>query len=71
VALGLSGKFNHMVGVRAAGTVLAINVDPEAPVFAHADVGIVGDWHDVLPVLEEALRRQAEAGAQLVTEPTG
>lgn len=56
VALGLSGKFNHMVGVRAAGTVLAVNVDPEAPVFDYADVGILGDWHDVVPLLAEALR---------------
>ena len=58
VALGLSGKFNHMVGVRAAGTVLAVNADPEAPVFAHCDVGIVGDWHDAVPLLADALRRR-------------
>jgi electron transfer flavoprotein alpha subunit len=51
VAVGVSGKFNHMVGVRAAGTVLAVNTDPEAPVFGHADVGIVGDWHEVVPLL--------------------
>ncbi|HVT42194.1 MAG TPA: electron transfer flavoprotein subunit alpha/FixB family protein, partial [Acidimicrobiales bacterium] len=56
VALGLSGKFNHMVGVRSAGTVLAVNTNPEAPVFAHCDVGIVGDWHEVLPLLTDALR---------------
>jgi electron transfer flavoprotein alpha subunit len=72
VALGLSGKFNHMVGVRAAGTVLAINVDPEAPVFVHADVGIVGDWHEILPVLEEVLRNRLEPeAAALATEPAG
>jgi len=59
VALGLSGKFNHMVGVRGAGTILAVNADPDAPVFDHADVGIVADWHDALPLLEEALRRRA------------
>jgi electron transfer flavoprotein alpha subunit len=56
VAVGLSGKFNHMVGVRSAGTVLAINPDEAAPVFGHADIGIVGDWHDVVPLLAEALR---------------
>ena len=44
VALGLSGKFNHMVGVRGAGTVLAVNRDPDAPVFEHADIGIVAEW---------------------------
>ena len=59
VAVGLSGKFNHMVGVRAAGTVVAINADRQAPVFEHCDVGIVGDWHQVVPLLEEALRRVA------------
>ena len=46
-----------MVGVRAAGTILAVNKDPGAPVFEHCDVGIVGDWHEVVPLLHEALRR--------------
>jgi len=59
VAVGLSGKFNHMVGVRAAGTILAINQDRDAPVFEHCDVGIVGDWHEVVPLLHAALRRAA------------
>ena len=59
VAVGLSGKFNHMVGVRAAGTILAVNADREAPVFDHCDVGIVGDWHEVVPLLHQALRRAA------------
>ena len=57
VAVGLSGKFNHVVGVRAAGTILAVNADRGAPVFAHCDVGIVGDWHEVVPLLHGALRR--------------
>jgi electron transfer flavoprotein alpha subunit len=56
VAIGLSGKFNHMVGVRSAGTILAINEDPAALVFEHCDVGVLGDWRDVLPVLEAELR---------------
>ena len=41
VAIGTSGKFNHMVGVRTAGTVLAINPDRDALVFQHADLGVV------------------------------
>ncbi len=57
VAIGLSGKFNHMVGVRAAGTILAVNEDREAPVFEQCDVGIVGDWHEVVPLLHAELRR--------------
>ncbi|MBV8463987.1 MAG: electron transfer flavoprotein subunit alpha/FixB family protein, partial [Acidimicrobiales bacterium] len=68
VALGLSGKFNHMVGVRAAGTILAVNTDPDAPVFEHCDIGIVGDWHEVVPLLQHALRaRQSEADATAVS----
>jgi electron transfer flavoprotein alpha subunit len=59
VAVGLSGKFNHMVGVRSAGTILAINQDPDALVFGHCDVGIVGDWHQVVPLLAQALLRAA------------
>ena len=57
VSIGASGKFNHMVGVRAAGTVLAINPDPDALVFGVADVGIVADWHDAVPRLVAALAR--------------
>ena len=56
VAIALSGKFNHMVGVRSAGTILAVNDDPTMPVFAAADVGIVGDWRAVVPVLAAELR---------------
>ena len=55
VSIGASGKFNHAVGVRAAGTVLAINPDPDAPIWEHADAGIVADWHDALPLLVEQL----------------
>jgi electron transfer flavoprotein alpha subunit len=56
VAVGLSGKFNHMVGVRAAGTVLAINEDPGALVFSQCDIGLVGDWRRTVPALASALR---------------
>ncbi len=51
VAIALSGKFNHMVGVRSAGTILAINEERDMPVFAAADVGIIGDWREVVPAL--------------------
>ncbi len=57
VAIGVGGKFNHMVGVRAAGTILAINRDSDAPVFDAADVGIVGDWREVVPLLVAELDR--------------
>jgi electron transfer flavoprotein alpha subunit len=56
VSVGASGKFNHIVGLRGARTVLAINNDPDAPIFEAADIGIVGDWREVVPVLVEQLR---------------
>ena len=55
VSVGASGKFNHTVGLRAARTVLAINNDPSAPIFQAADVGIVADWRDALPLLVKEL----------------
>jgi electron transfer flavoprotein alpha subunit len=54
IALALSGKFNHSCGMQAAGTVLAINSDPKAPIFAHADIGIVADWAECVPLLSKA-----------------
>jgi electron transfer flavoprotein alpha subunit len=57
VAIGVSGNANHSVGVSRAGTVLAINNDPNAPIFEHCDIGIVGDWHAVVPRLVAELAR--------------
>jgi electron transfer flavoprotein alpha subunit len=57
VAIGVSGKFNHMVGVRAAETVLAINPDPHAPVWRHADVGVVATFQECVPLIVEELRQ--------------
>ena len=61
VAIGTSGRFNHAIGFARARTVLAIDIDPTAPVFDVADVGIVGDWRAVLDLLVPAL---AEAMAR-------
>jgi electron transfer flavoprotein alpha subunit len=44
-----------VVGVRAAETILAVNEDRDAPVFEHCDIGIVGDWREVVPLLQRAL----------------
>jgi electron transfer flavoprotein alpha subunit len=63
VSIGASGKFNHMVGVRGAGTVLAVNPDPDALVFSAADVGVVADWHDAVPALVRELERRGTAQA--------
>ncbi|MFI1096495.1 FAD-binding protein [Streptomyces sp. NPDC020917] len=63
IALGLSGKANHMSGVGRAGTVLAVNSDATAPVFAACDIGIVADWRQFVPLLTAELeRRGATAG---------
>ncbi|MEN9593803.1 MAG: electron transfer flavoprotein alpha subunit apoprotein [Actinomycetota bacterium] len=55
ISIGAQGKLNHSVGFRGAGTVLAINSDPDAAIFDYADIGIVGDWRVVLPLLVKAL----------------
>jgi electron transfer flavoprotein alpha subunit len=55
-AFGTSGKYNHTVGVRSAGTVVAVNPDPDAPIFKQADIGLVGDWTEIVPELERRLR---------------
>jgi electron transfer flavoprotein alpha subunit len=56
VACGISGATQHMVGMKGSDNIIAINKDPEAAIFAIADLGIVGDVHKVMPKLIEALK---------------
>jgi electron transfer flavoprotein alpha subunit len=56
IAIGIRGAANHVVGIKRARTVVAINNDPEAPIFERADIGIVADWTAVVPALDDALR---------------
>jgi electron transfer flavoprotein alpha subunit len=60
LALGISGTPQHLEGVRDAKVVVAVNSDPEAPIFRRADYGIAGDLYEVVPAIREALGMERE-----------
>jgi electron transfer flavoprotein alpha subunit len=57
VACGISGAIQHKVGMQGSGTVIAINKDPNAPIFEFSDLGVVGDLHEIVPKLTELVQQ--------------
>ncbi len=61
IACGISGAIQHKVGMQSSGVIVAINKDPNAPIFEFSDLGVVGDVHQIVPKLTELVRQRRGA----------
>jgi electron transfer flavoprotein alpha subunit len=57
IPCGISGATQHMAGCKGAKTILAVNADPEAPIFASADYAVIGDLHEIVPAISAEIRK--------------